>query len=148
MVFWQAERSVVQLSNLSARSSRMKRWSKIAEAAAQQSERSTIPSILFAANITELIQTSLELQDKNQLSLCCSLSPAAKTMDELLGSSQQIDLVIGPEGDLSPTEEQLLLERDFKLVTLGPLTLKSDTAAIAAIAQAEAIATMFAKQSA
>ena len=49
----------------------------------------------------------------------------------LAKSSDDITLVIGPEGGWAPRELELIGDRG---VTLGPLVLRSDTAAAAAIA--------------
>ena len=43
-------------------------------------------------------------------------------------------LVHGPEGGLSPQEEQALLAQGYAPVTLGPRVLRAETAAIAALA--------------
>ena len=44
-----------------------------------------------------------------------------------------ITLAIGPEGGLEPSERSDLLASGFVPVTLAPLTLRFDTAAIAAL---------------
>ena len=50
------------------------------------------------------------------------------------GSGPPLLLVHGPEGGLSPQEEQALLAQDYLPVTLGPRVLRAETAAIAALA--------------
>jgi 16S rRNA (uracil1498-N3)-methyltransferase len=47
---------------------------------------------------------------------------------------QSITLWIGPEGDFSPEEYELLSRNGVFPITLGPLVLRCETAAIAAIA--------------
>jgi 16S rRNA (uracil1498-N3)-methyltransferase len=45
-----------------------------------------------------------------------------------------VGLWIGPEGDFSPAEVTALLDRGACPITLGPLVLRVDTAALAALA--------------
>jgi len=48
-------------------------------------------------------------------------------------------IAVGPEGDFTEEEEELLVSIDFSLLRLGNNTLRSETAAIAAIAMIQAI---------
>jgi 16S rRNA (uracil1498-N3)-methyltransferase len=48
-------------------------------------------------------------------------------------ASKQISLVIGPEGDFSPSEEKLLLNNGSRLLSLGDSRLRVDTATIFAL---------------
>jgi 16S rRNA (uracil1498-N3)-methyltransferase len=41
-------------------------------------------------------------------------------------------MVIGPEGDLTPEEAQMLMDRGFQAVNLGQARLRTETAALAA----------------
>ena len=43
-------------------------------------------------------------------------------------------LIIGPEGDFTPDELQHIISQGFTPITLGPLTLRAETASIAALA--------------
>ncbi|HNX05566.1 MAG TPA: RsmE family RNA methyltransferase, partial [Opitutales bacterium] len=49
-------------------------------------------------------------------------------------ASRGLVLAIGPEGDFSPSEYAALGRAGFVSVTLGPLVLRSDTAATASLA--------------
>ncbi|MDR1546387.1 MAG: 16S rRNA (uracil(1498)-N(3))-methyltransferase [Deltaproteobacteria bacterium] len=44
-------------------------------------------------------------------------------------------LLVGPEGGFTPREKALALERGFQAVSLGPLPLRAETAALAALAR-------------
>ena len=57
-------------------------------------------------------------------------------MEELLEAtgSRDICILIGPEGDFSHTELELALENGFIPVHLGASRLRTETAAIAAVA--------------
>jgi 16S rRNA (uracil1498-N3)-methyltransferase len=45
-----------------------------------------------------------------------------------------VTFLSGPEGGLSPTEEQVALSQSFQQVTLGKRVLRAETAALAALA--------------
>ena len=46
----------------------------------------------------------------------------------------QVTVLIGPEGDFSPAEAELALEHGFIPVSLGPSRLRTETAAVTAVA--------------
>ena len=47
--------------------------------------------------------------------------------------SERTLILIGPEGDFSPTEIEMALQNQFKAVSLGISRLRTETAAIVAI---------------
>ena len=52
-----------------------------------------------------------------------------------------VTLALGPEGGLEPAERDVLLQADFTPVNLGPLTLRFETAGVAAVALVRAVLT-------
>jgi 16S rRNA (uracil1498-N3)-methyltransferase len=56
-------------------------------------------------------------------------TPASST-----GNNRSVTFLSGPEGGLSPTEEQVALGQGFQPVTLGKRVLRAETAALAALA--------------
>ena len=137
IIFWQAERSVVKISDLQECNKKIARWNKIAESAAKQSHRTTIPSICLALDFNELISALKEsLPDKL---LCCSLASTAQAIKDIPSPKGQVAIIIGPEGDFTKEEEQKLIDFGFEPITLGENILRSETAAIAAIAMANGI---------
>lgn len=48
--------------------------------------------------------------------------------------SRPVFILIGPEGDFTPEEEAAALQAGFQAITLGPLILRAETAAIATLA--------------
>jgi 16S rRNA (uracil1498-N3)-methyltransferase len=63
-----------------------------------------------------------------------SLREAVRQEDQALGNSTgAITFLSGPEGGLSPAEEETALACGFAPVTLGPRVLRSETAALAAL---------------
>lgn len=78
------------------------------------------------------------MEDAPQLALCCH--EAAKPEDHLLGMLRTADLpseigiLVGPEGGFSQSEIERAKERGWRIISLGPRRLRSETAAIAAAA--------------
>jgi len=65
---------------------------------------------------------------------------ALKTLGEALPATiKTLSLVIGPEGGIGPDEIRLAREKGATTVTLGRRNLRSETAAIATVAQVMAI---------
>ena len=75
------------------------------------------------------------------LKLVASLHGGATTLKKALGgyrakhgrAPRQVLWLVGPEGDFSPAEMTEAITAGFQPVTLGPLVLRSDTAAIYAL---------------
>jgi len=138
LCFWQAERSVPRLKQNSLRE-RLDRWQRIAESAAEQSGQGIIPEILFIDASDSLRESLNTFAHQDLLRLCCSLSPQALPLHDCIKDKKQVVLAIGPEGDMTPREENLFHEYDFDLVNLGPAVLRSETAAIVAVAMTQAL---------
>ena len=62
-----------------------------------------------------------------------ALTPAGKGyLPSVLRAGEDVQILIGPEGDFSPEETALALRRGFAEITLGPQRLRTETAAVAA----------------
>lgn len=68
------------------------------------------------------------------LKILPALSEHSRTLHGLCGGQREAYLTIGPEGDFTAEEEAMALEQGFQHVTLGPLILRAETAAITALA--------------
>lgn len=118
------ERSIVKLDD-NKMEKKLIRWEKICKEASEQSHRTKIPTITKAMTIKELEQNTSELK------LVCSLSNNSKPLEEYLKNDlKSILFVIGPEGGISPKEEEQLINQGFKTTTLGKRVLRVETAAI------------------
>jgi 16S rRNA (uracil1498-N3)-methyltransferase len=122
-----------------AAAARVERWRRITQEAAKQSRRVDIPCVsnpqlLKAALMEGYAGTKLLLaENEHGVLLRDALgSPAASKV------SAQLTLAIGPEGGWTPEEEALFAESGWSAVSLGPRILRSETAAIAAVAVAAA----------
>lgn len=109
---------------------RIKRWRRIAESSAQQSQRNDIPVVEELKGFKELLAMSNDFD----LKLIPTLSGQRKTLNDVLPSSitaSHILALIGPEGDFSGDEVSAAKNNGFIPVSLGDLVLRVDTAAIA-----------------
>lgn len=125
------KRVVVKLDSTGAES-RLKRWQKIALSAAQQSQQSRIPIIEPLTGFEDVVLNS-QVYD---LKLIPNLTGERKPIKDILAESRpkNIILLIGPEGDFTPEEVVLALNKGFLAVSLGDTVLRVATAAIAAAA--------------
>lgn len=122
------ERTVVKLDSAKTEA-RLKRWQKIAQSAAQQSQRSRIPVIESVARFEDVILSS---QDYD-LKLIPNLSGERKPIREVVAETRPKDVLVlvGPEGDFTAEEVGLALSQGFIAVSLGDTVLRVATAAIA-----------------
>jgi 16S rRNA (uracil1498-N3)-methyltransferase len=125
----QTERVVVKLDSAGAES-RLKRWRKIAQSAAQQSQQSRIPVIDLVTDFGEVIKSS-QVYD---LKLIPHLTGERKLLREVFTKvkPKSIIVLIGPEGDFALAEVALALSHGFIAVSLGDTVLRVATAAVAA----------------
>lgn len=68
------------------------------------------------------------------LKIMPALSEHSRSMHGITSGHAEACLVIGPEGDFTAAEEGLAQAQGFIPVTLGPLILRAETAAISALA--------------
>lgn len=71
---------------------------------------------------------------REALKVLPALSEHSRTLHGLAGNARCAWIAIGPEGDFTAAEEALAAAHGFQPVTLGPLVLRAETAAVAALA--------------
>jgi 16S rRNA (uracil1498-N3)-methyltransferase len=126
-----SERSVLRLSGERA-DKKQAHWTGVAIAACEQSGRTKVPQIApvktLAAWLAELpVQTS----EQRRWLLSPTAAHPLKALNEV--AAQQTLVLSGPEGGLSPAEEQAARERGFLAAQLGPRILRADTAPLAVL---------------
>lgn len=124
--------AVVRLTPERARA-KLVRWQRIAQEAAKQSQRATIPQLDPPQSLTAF----LERLGRGMLVLMPTLAVTTIPLAEVLKESmaaRDVVILIGPEGDFSREEVALAERYGARPVSLGPLTLRTDTAALAALA--------------
>jgi len=115
------------------RDHKAKRYRTVAVNAAKQSQRRTVPIIHAPMDFKNF----LEILDPNELTLIPHLLGPREKLQDMLPQPKQfkkITYVIGPEGDFTPQEIEQAKKKGCIPITLGPTTLKVDTAAISVMA--------------
>jgi len=122
------ERVVVKLDDARAEE-RHKRWRKIAQSAAQQSQQSRIPLVEPLTRFEDVVLKA----GNYDLKLIPNLSGERRLIKDVLAESRpkSIIVLVGPEGDFTPEEVALALGNGFLAVSLGDTVLRVATAAIA-----------------
>ncbi|MCR5326665.1 MAG: 16S rRNA (uracil(1498)-N(3))-methyltransferase [Bacteroidales bacterium] len=109
------------------------RLERIVRSAAKQSLKGAVPTIAAPCSVRDFI---LSAPDSALKMICYCFDGDKFTVKELLENcSNDIYILIGPEGDFSPEEAELALSRGWKPVTLGKSRLRTETAALVAVAQ-------------
>lgn len=130
IVLYEADRSVSRLKERSM-ASKLERWERIAEAAAKQSSRRSLATISIQGNL------SSALSDHSH-GLYGDLSPTARSLRSL-DPLPKTCVAAGPEGGFSQEELFALHAAHFTPVSLGPLVLRAETAAITLLASVNAL---------
>ena len=130
-----SEKSVVRLS-AEREEKKLARWRRVAIAACEQCGRNRLPELREAMSVEAYCRSP------GPASLRLLLSPAgAPGLRDLQGRIERaVTLAVGPEAGFSDAEERLLERAGFVAVRLGPRVLRTETAALAALAALNAIA--------
>lgn len=132
-----AQRSVVRLSGERAEK-RQAHWQGVIESASEQSGRNRLAQLLPLAEFRRWIDTAPELGQRQQPPQPrILLSP--RGTESLAGwaqanAPQALTLLVGPEGGFSPEEEDAAIAAGALPLTMGPRVLRTETAALAAMA--------------
>lgn len=108
---------------------RQEHWQQVAISACEQSGRSHVPVI-------HPIQKLNTWMTQPHEGLKLVLHPYAKALSEY-APTQQLTVLIGPEGGLSENEVEAALTQGFNAVSLGPRILRTETAPVAVLAIAQ-----------
>tara|TARA_B100002051_G_C16503406_1_gene519075 strand:+ start:18 stop:737 length:720 start_codon:yes stop_codon:yes gene_type:complete len=116
------ERSVVREVNV-------ERIKKIAIEASEQSNRISVPEILQKQDL----QNFLKYFPENGNLVFCDINFKSNNLKNLISKSGPTCVLIGPEGDFSEKERQLILNHKRTIpISLAKNILRAETAAIAA----------------
>ena len=123
-----SERTVVKLGG---EAGKLERWREIALESCKQCGNNWLPEIHAAQKASEF----LNALPKVDLRLIASLQPDAKPLKRLLPEKRpaSVLILIGPEGDFTPAELSAAKSARCLPVSLGPLVLRADTAALYAL---------------
>jgi|ERR1017187_540921 16S rRNA (uracil1498-N3)-methyltransferase len=121
-----SERSVVKLDE---DSKRIDRWREIALEACKQCGNNWLPEIHPPRKTREFLNSPGSFD----LKLIASLQPDSKLLKPILGDAatpKSVLILVGPEGDFTPAELGLAKSAGCLPLSLGPLVLRAETAAI------------------
>jgi 16S rRNA (uracil1498-N3)-methyltransferase len=129
-----SDRTIVHIDSEAAVQKQSK-WQQIAIEAAKQCGQNWLPRIQSPKKLAEFFSTSEQPFD---LRLIGSLQPDAQRLKKILEtySSEHGDrprnvlMLVGPEGDFTPAELALARRHGCEPITLGPIILRVETAAI------------------
>ena len=119
--------------------SKIERWERIVREAAEQSRRGRLPVLLPPQRFSQACEQAAA-QAKTLLlwegSGGTGLRQVLRALDSPLPSSAPLSLAVfsGPEGGWSEDELATAIRYNMRLVSLGPRTLRAETAPIAAAA--------------
>ena len=130
-----SSRSVVRLAAERAER-RVAHWQTVAIHACEQSGRNRVPAVAAVAGLREW----LARPPGAPRALRVILSPGARRqLRDLPPPQGTIDLLAGPEGGFAPEEQAMAEHAGFLPVRLGPRVLRTETAAVAALAAMQAL---------
>ncbi|MGV0026409.1 16S rRNA (uracil(1498)-N(3))-methyltransferase [Phormidesmis priestleyi] len=109
---------------------KLERWRRIAQEAAEQSERQIVPTILEPVPFSDRLSTNSN--DRRLLCLARGSSPHLLNVLPKQTSSS-ITLVIGPEGGWTDQEVEQAIAANYQPVSLGRRILRAVTAPIVAL---------------
>jgi 16S rRNA (uracil1498-N3)-methyltransferase len=126
------DRTVTQLYE-DRSDSKVEKWTWIAIDAIKQCGSTWLPKIAEPIKPSQFLASG----EKTELSLIASLQPGAKHPRLHFSDFAQdrgrrpksISVWVGPEGDFTPAEVNMVLSSGALPITLGPLVLRSETAA-------------------
>jgi 16S rRNA (uracil1498-N3)-methyltransferase len=130
-----SDRTVVQIDSESAVHKQTK-WQQIAIEAAKKCGQNWLPPVDTPRKLSEFFSVATE--ESFDLQLIGSLQPGAQHLKKILADyssehehrPQSVLMLIGPEGDFTPAELALARRHGCRPITLGPIILRVETAAI------------------
>jgi 16S rRNA (uracil1498-N3)-methyltransferase len=114
--------------------SRSERWERVASGAAEQCGRAHVPHVAPTVTLRELLERPFDGRRVALLETSGHPPLAALTVDP----ASPLLLLVGPAGGFEPAEAEELRAAGFTAASLGPRLLRAETAAVAAIAIAQA----------
>lgn len=130
-----SERTVVQLDAGELAKKRDK-WQRVAVEACKQCGQNWLPVVETPLSVDQFVKKS-----GSGFRLVAAISPAAQTLRAILSAWEEekearpdvATLMVGPEGDFTPAEISTAIGAGFAPLSLGPIILRSETAAIYAL---------------
>ncbi|WP_061962379.1 16S rRNA (uracil(1498)-N(3))-methyltransferase [Demequina flava] len=136
---WAASRSIVQWRGPKADKGRAK-WQSVVTAATKQSRRARLATVEAVATTRELCsRIGPATANGERVLVLHEDADIALTALEFADSATPVWLIVGPEGGVSPEENDALVTAGATAVRLGPHVLRASSAGPAAIAALAAV---------
>ena len=128
------ERSVLRLSGERAEK-KQAHWQSVAVAACEQCGGNRVPTVHPVQTLAQWLKSSpSQAADQPSMQrLLLSLREGSRPVRDLSGGATEALFLSGPEGGLSPAEEETALGAGFVPASLGARVLRAETAALAAL---------------
>jgi 16S rRNA (uracil1498-N3)-methyltransferase len=128
------ERSVLRLSGERA-DKKQAHWQSVAVAACEQCGGNRVPTVHPVQTLAQWLKssTSQAADQPSMQRLLLSLREGSRLVRDLSGGATEALFLSGPEGGLSPAEEETALGAGFVPASLGARVLRAETAALAAL---------------
>lgn len=142
---WFAEKSTeiginaiipIKCSHSERKELKIERINKILVSATKQSLKTTIPQLSEMIKFAEFVKQPF---DGQKFIAYCDESIEKKNFIKEYIASNNVLILIGPEGDFTPEEVSLAIENGFIPVTFGNSRLRTETAALFAVAAIQTI---------
>lgn len=128
-----SDRTIIRCPDDSDALHKQERWQMIAIEACKQSGQNWLPLVEKPCQPKDFFPTV----NKNHLLLIASLQPDGRSIKKILADEvaqgnlpDHVTIMIGPEGDFTPAESTMAKSFGFQAMTLGPIVLRTETAAL------------------
>jgi len=129
-----SERTIVRLHPDDGRRKRLK-WQRVAVEACKQSGQNWLPAVAAPAGVEDFLRQPVLREFEARF--VASLEPEARSLKAFLADSpappRSALVFIGPEGDFTPAEMNSIRGADIQPLGLGPIVLRTETAALHAL---------------
>lgn len=123
------ERTVIHLDAAQVEK-KLAKWRRHMIESAKQCHTPFVPELKAPVSLSKALSSTADLK------LIPALSERSRTLKQALADAKpgSVAVLIGPEGDFTAEEEAQAFAAAFTPITLGPLILRAETAAIATLA--------------
>ena len=120
----------IECDHSERRTIKHEREERVITSAVKQSIKAYHPTLDEMTDVKKLISAPFE--GRKFIAHCDSSFEKRDYLPSIIKKSENILILIGPEGDFSPEEIKFALENGFEAISLGNQRLRTETAAVAA----------------
>ena len=120
----------IECDHSERRTIKHEREERVITSAVKQSIKAYHPTLDEMTDVKKLISAPFE--GRKFIAHCDSSFKKRDYLPSIIKKSENILILIGPEGDFSPEEIKFALENGFEAISLGNQRLRTETAAVAA----------------